>query len=100
MTNLIATDIKTYEPTNQNVLDIWVRLLPATREKLFNKAQQRLELINALESNREHVSERKAADKIQSGVNRTTIRDWRERYELFGFDGLIDLRMGPCRKLD
>ena len=50
----------------------------------YTKGVRRLELINALESKRAHVSERKVADKLQSGVNRTTIRHWRKRYEIFG----------------
>ncbi len=86
----------TYEPKDSRVIHIWERLSPEARENRLNQAISRLEAIKALEERRGKKSERSATADVNAGVDRTTVRRWRERYERLGFDGLIDLRTAPC----
>jgi len=84
-----------YEPKDNKVISIWNRLSPETRDARLSQAKKRLELINALDARDSNESERTASVRLNAGVNRTTIRRWREKYNDLGFDGLIDLRVGP-----
>ena len=88
-----------YKPENSKVLRVWNRLSPETREARLSQAMERLELVNALEERDRNESERAASVRLNAGVNRTTIRNWRERYNELGFDGLIDIRIGPYSRL-
>lgn len=89
-----------YEPKNDRVARVWRRLSPATRDKRWEQAMRRLELIQALDARGENETERSAARQLNAGVDRTTIRRWRERYKSYGFDGLIDARLGPRPLVD
>jgi len=89
-----------YEPKNDRVARVWRRLSPAARDKRWEQAMRRLELIQALDARGENETERSAARQLDAGVDRTTIRRWRERYKSYGFDGLIDARMGPRPLVD
>ncbi len=85
----------TYEPKHNKVADIWKRLAPESREKRLNQATKRLEIVEALKRRPAGESERAAAMRLDIKVDRTTILRWRKRYEEFGLDGLIDVRIGP-----
>ncbi|QTA78726.1 HTH-type transcription regulator domain-containing protein [Desulfonema limicola] len=84
-----------YEPENQKVIQIWNRLSPEARETRFTQAQKKLELIKALDERGSTESERAASIRLNAGVDRTTIRRWREKFNKLGFDGLINLQIGP-----
>ncbi len=84
-----------YKPENSKVLRVWNRLSTETREKRFSQAKKRLELVKAMEKRDGNESERAASVRLNGGVDRTTIRIWREKYNKIGFDGLIDIRVGP-----
>lgn len=85
----------TYEPKHTKVADIWKRLSPKSREKRLNQAIKRLEIVEALKGRSAGESERAAAIRLDIKVDRTTILRWRKRYEKYGLDGLIDVRIGP-----
>ncbi|MCP4081984.1 MAG: helix-turn-helix domain-containing protein [Planctomycetaceae bacterium] len=91
----MLTESMSYEPKDPQVARIWRRLSPAAREKRFSQAMRRQEVIRALANKSEDVSERTAVSQLNAGVDRTTIRSWRKRYENRGFDGLIDIRIRP-----
>jgi len=83
-----------YEPKDIKVIRIWNRLSPEVREAKISQASERLDLIKALDKRDKNESERAASARLNAGVDRTTIRRWREQYNKLGFDGLIDLRIG------
>lgn len=89
-----------YEPKNDKVAGIWQRLSPSVREKRLAQARRRLELIRALDSKSEDLTEREAARQLNAEMDRTTILRWRKRYQEHGFDGLIDTRTGPRLPVD
>jgi transposase len=89
-----------YEPKDDRVARVWRRLSPDARNKRWEKAMRRLELIRALDARGENETERSAARQLDAGVDRTTIRRWSERYNSYGSDGLIDARMGPRPLVD
>lgn len=89
-----------YEPQNSRVAEIWRRLSPAAQENRWKQAVRRLELIQALDNKRENVTERGAVKQMNVDVDRATLRRWQERYRACGFDGLIDVRMGPRSLVD
>ncbi len=91
----MLTESMSYEPKDPEVARIWRHLSPAAREKRLSQAMHRQEVIRALANKREDVSERTAASQVDAGLDRTTIRSWRKRYENRGFDGLIDIRIKP-----
>jgi len=84
-----------YKPENEKVIRVWNRLSPEAREARFVHAQKKLEVIKVLDERDSTESERAASVRLNAGVDRTTIRRWREKYNKLGFDGLINLRIGP-----
>lgn len=96
----MSEEEKNYQPKNDKVADIWRRLSPSAREKRLVQARRRLELIQALDSKSEDLTEREAARQLNAEMDRTTILRWRKRYRELGFDGLIDTRTGPRQPVD
>jgi transposase len=88
-----------YEPKEAKVAKIWKGLSQKAREARLSRAKHRNELIKALGERGLDESERSTASRLDADVDRTTIRRWRERYEKYGIDGLIDQRVGPHRMI-
>ena len=86
-----------YEPETEKVIRVWNRLSPEAREARFTQAQKKLELIKAMDERVSTESERSASIRLNAGVDRTTIRSWREKFNELGFDGLINLQIGPIK---
>lgn len=88
-----------YEPKDTKVISVWNRLSPEAREAKLIQARKRLELIKSLDKRGKDESESAALVRLDIKVNRTTIMRWRKKYNEFGFDGLIDLRIGYYRPM-
>ena len=84
-----------YKPKHIKIADIWKRLSPQSREKRLKQAKKRLAIIKALKERPTKESERAAFKRLDIKIDRSTILRWRKKYEEFGIDGLIDVRIGP-----
>ncbi|MCP4120374.1 MAG: helix-turn-helix domain containing protein, partial [Bacteroidetes bacterium] len=84
-----------YEPKHTKIAEVWKRLSPESREKRLDKAKKRLEIVEALNGRPAGESERAAAIRLDITIERTTLLRWRKKYEEYGLDGLIDVRIGP-----
>ena len=89
--------LEEYEPQRPEWRQLWERLPPASRMRRFAAAVNREATLKDLAARKEGESERAVARKWSKTAPRTSLRRWQRRYEKYGFDGLIDLRLPPGR---
>jgi len=84
------TSVDEYVPAQPEFQVFWESLSPKSRNRRFETAKMREELIIKLE-NRPHGQSEREAIRQMPGVDRTNLRRWRKNYKHAGFDGLIDM---------
>jgi transposase len=91
------TDATSYTPTHPHCCKVWERLDEEGRRERFAEAQWRERLLKMVGARvRRGESERSVNKDL--GVDRSNYRRWKQKYELYGLDGLIDWRMPPKPK--
>ena len=83
-----------FTPVDPELKRVWELLSPKARQTRLEQAQRRLQAVEDLQARPPEESERAAAARVAPWADRTAVRNWRELYQLEGFEGLIDLRTG------
>ena len=65
------------------------------REDRLGEARRREEILKVVAGRAKTESERKAIKRLPSAEDRSTFRRWQNRYQSYGFDGLVDWRLPP-----
>jgi len=89
------TDANSYQPTQPHCRKMWEGLDEQARRERLTEARRRerlLKVVNARVGSGE--SERQVVKGLV-GVDRSNYRRWKQRYEAYGLDGLIDWRLPP-----
>ena len=89
------TDATSYAPTHPHCCKVWERLDEESQRERLAEAQRRERLLKRVSARiRLGESERRAV-KCLEGVDRSNFRRWKQKYDTYGLDGLIDWRMPP-----
>ena len=86
--------IDDYHPARPEWRELWQRLPPASRRRRFSAALKRQAAVQALSARTPDESERAALRRLEDSA-RSNLRRWQQRYEKYGFDGLVDWRLPP-----
>jgi transposase len=87
-------DAPRFEPKHQHCCKVWERLDEDGRNERLAAAQHRERVLKAVDAQMiRGASERQAVKSL--GVDRSSYRRWKKKYDAHGLDGLIDWRMPP-----
>lgn len=86
-----------YTPKRPKWVKIWKRLSDESRRKRFNAALDRKAAVDAASSESlDGRSERANVAALKPHTDRSNLRRWKQRYEQYGFDGLVSWSLPPA----
>lgn len=84
-------------PDDPSIRALYLTLTSEVQQRRFDAARKRAACVMAVENRPVEQSERAALANM-CGVDRTSLRRWRQRFQTFGLEGLVDQRPAVGRE--